>query len=81
MRTALKFAAATTGIAVAAVAWSGTAQARFDASLASKGSAVQPVNYYYYPYGGWSYYAPARRYYAPRYYAPRYYAPRYYRYY
>jgi len=78
MLRTVKIAAAAATIAVTAVALSGTAQARFDASLAQEaGSLVEPVQYYGYGYR--RYYAP--RYYAPRYYAPRYYAPRYYRYY
>jgi hypothetical protein len=79
MLRAVKIGAAAATVAVAAIALSGNAQARFDAGIAAEASSlVQPVYYYRYGYRP-RYYAP--RYYAPRYYAPRYYAPRYYRYY
>lgn len=81
MLNALKVASAAAIVAISAVALSGNAQARFDASLAEEaGALVQPVHYYGYRGYGYGYYAP--RYYAPRYYGYRgYYAPRYYRYY
>lgn len=82
MLNTLKVSAAAT-IAVTALVLSGTAQARFDASLAEEAGAIaQPVHYYgyrgygYYPryYGGYGYRGYGYGY-------RGYYAPRYYRYY
>ena len=71
MQKIVTISAVAAGLAVAAFALPGSAEARFDAGIAAEtGSLAQPVYYYY-----------RRGYYAPRYYAPRYYAPRYYRYY
>jgi hypothetical protein len=81
MLKAIKIAAAASVIAIAAGVLPGTAQARFDATVAVEtGSLLQPVHYYGYGYG----YRGYRGYYYPRYYGygyRGYYAPRYYRYY
>ena len=61
MLNTLKVAAAATTLAVAAIALSGTAQARFGASVAADTEALlQPVHYY--GYRGYGYYGYPRYY-------------------